>query len=112
MLSSGNQLFAPLETTEKMLFGVAAAGFSGLLLAVRVRIRIRRRPVRAAPRAQDRFLATGPAAVRNPRRRSPFRRLARQDAPYTCTSVGLRVSVPGLLRQPFILEELLNRSWG
>ena len=34
LLSSGNQLFAPLETTEKMLFGVAAAGFSGLLLAV------------------------------------------------------------------------------
>jgi len=33
-LSSGNQLFAPLETTEKMLFGVAAAGFSGLLLAI------------------------------------------------------------------------------
>ncbi|MDH3266684.1 MAG: cytochrome c biogenesis protein CcsA [Gammaproteobacteria bacterium] len=33
-LSSGNQLFAPLETTEKMLFGVAAAGFSVLLLAV------------------------------------------------------------------------------
>jgi ABC-type uncharacterized transport system permease subunit len=33
-LSSTNQLFAPLETTEKMLFGVAAAGFSGLLLAV------------------------------------------------------------------------------
>ncbi|MDH3613815.1 MAG: cytochrome c biogenesis protein CcsA [Gammaproteobacteria bacterium] len=33
-LSSANYLFAPLETTEKMLFGVAAAGFSGLLLAV------------------------------------------------------------------------------
>lgn len=34
MLSSGNQLFAPLETTEKMLFSVTAAGFSVLLLAV------------------------------------------------------------------------------
>jgi len=33
-ISTGNQLFAPLETTEKMLFGVAAAGFSVLLLAV------------------------------------------------------------------------------
>ena len=33
-LSAANHLFAPLETTEKMLFGVAAAGFSGLLLAV------------------------------------------------------------------------------
>ena len=33
-LSSANQLFAPLETTEKMLFGVAAAGFTGLLLSV------------------------------------------------------------------------------
>ena len=33
-LSSVNHLFAPLETTEKMLFGVAAAGFSSLLLAV------------------------------------------------------------------------------
>ena len=32
--TSGNQLFAPLETTEKMLFGVTAAGFAGLLLAV------------------------------------------------------------------------------
>ncbi|MDJ0905498.1 MAG: cytochrome c biogenesis protein CcsA [Woeseiaceae bacterium] len=34
VLSSGNQLFAPLETTEKMLFSVTAAGFSVLLLAV------------------------------------------------------------------------------
>jgi ABC-type uncharacterized transport system permease subunit len=34
LLSSGNQLFAPLETTEKLLFSVAAAGFSVLLLAV------------------------------------------------------------------------------
>ena len=33
-LSSGNQLFAPLETTEKMLFSVTAAGFSVLLLAI------------------------------------------------------------------------------
>jgi ABC-type uncharacterized transport system permease subunit len=33
-LSSGNQLFAPLETTEKMLFGITAAGFSVLSLAV------------------------------------------------------------------------------
>lgn len=33
-LSSGNQLFAPLETTEKLLFSVTAAGFSVLLLAV------------------------------------------------------------------------------
>ena len=32
--SSANHLFAPLETTEKMLFGVAAAGFTGLLLSV------------------------------------------------------------------------------
>lgn len=33
-LSAGNQLFAPLETTEKMLFSVTAAGFSVLALAV------------------------------------------------------------------------------
>jgi ABC-type uncharacterized transport system permease subunit len=33
-LSSINQLFAPLETTEKLLFGVAAAGFAGLTLAI------------------------------------------------------------------------------
>lgn len=33
-LSAGNQLFAPLETTERMLFGVTAAGFGALLLAV------------------------------------------------------------------------------
>ena len=33
-LSSGNHLFAPLETTEKMLFSVTAAGFSVLLLAI------------------------------------------------------------------------------
>ena len=32
--SSGNVLFAPLETTEKMLFGVTAVGFAALLLAV------------------------------------------------------------------------------
>jgi ABC-type uncharacterized transport system permease subunit len=33
-ISSGNLLFAPLETTEKMLFSVTAAGFSVLLLAI------------------------------------------------------------------------------
>ena len=33
-ISSTNLLFAPLETTEKMLFGITAAGFSVLLLAV------------------------------------------------------------------------------
>jgi len=33
-LSAANHLFAPLETTEKMLFGVAASGFVVLLLAV------------------------------------------------------------------------------
>ncbi len=33
-LSSMNMLFSPLETTEKMLFGIAAAGFLLLLLAV------------------------------------------------------------------------------
>lgn len=33
-LSSGNQLFAPLETTEKMLFTITTVGFSVLLLAV------------------------------------------------------------------------------
>jgi len=29
-----NQLFAPLETTEKLLIGIAAAGFAGLTLAI------------------------------------------------------------------------------
>ena len=33
-LSSANQLFAPLETTEKLLFGVTSAGFLFLLIAV------------------------------------------------------------------------------
>jgi ABC-type uncharacterized transport system permease subunit len=33
-LTAANHLFAPLETTEKLLFGVAAAGFTGLLLSV------------------------------------------------------------------------------
>lgn len=33
-LSPVNQLFAPLETTERMLFGVTAAGFAGLTLSV------------------------------------------------------------------------------
>ena len=33
-LSPINQLFAPLETTEKLLFGVAAAGFVGLTLTI------------------------------------------------------------------------------
>lgn len=33
-LSAYNQLFAPLETTEKLLFGIAAAGFAGLALAI------------------------------------------------------------------------------
>lgn len=33
-LSRINQLFAPLETTERLLYGVAALGFTGLLFAV------------------------------------------------------------------------------
>ncbi|MCG8369378.1 MAG: cytochrome c biogenesis protein CcsA [Proteobacteria bacterium] len=33
-LSSANRLFAPLETTEKLLFALAAAGFAGLTLAI------------------------------------------------------------------------------
>jgi ABC-type uncharacterized transport system permease subunit len=33
-ISSINRLFAPLETTEKLLFSVAAAGFAGLTLAI------------------------------------------------------------------------------
>lgn len=33
-LSPVNNLFAPLETTERLLFGITAAGFSALLLAV------------------------------------------------------------------------------
>lgn len=33
-LSAANHLFAPLETTEKMLFGITAGGFAVLLLAV------------------------------------------------------------------------------
>jgi ABC-type uncharacterized transport system permease subunit len=33
-LSAGNHLFAPLETTEKMLFGITATGSAVLLLAV------------------------------------------------------------------------------
>lgn len=34
MLSSANQLFAPLETTERLLFGITTAGFLVLLVAV------------------------------------------------------------------------------
>ena len=34
MLSSVNQLFAPLETTEKLLFGITTAGFLALVVAV------------------------------------------------------------------------------
>ena len=34
MLTSVNQLFAPLETTEKLLFNVTTAGFLVLLIAV------------------------------------------------------------------------------
>ncbi len=33
-LSSMNHLFAPLETTEKLLFGITAAGFTGLAVTV------------------------------------------------------------------------------
>jgi ABC-type uncharacterized transport system permease subunit len=33
-LSPVNSLFAPLETTEKLLFGITAAGFAGLALAI------------------------------------------------------------------------------
>lgn len=33
-LSTVNQLFAPLETTERLLYGIAGAGFVALLLAV------------------------------------------------------------------------------
>lgn len=34
MFSSVNQIFAPLETTEKLLFGITSAGFLFLLVAV------------------------------------------------------------------------------
>ena len=33
-ISTMNSLFAPLETTEKLLFGITAAGFAGLALAI------------------------------------------------------------------------------
>ena len=33
-ITAANQLFAPLETTEKLLIGVTAAGFAGLTLAI------------------------------------------------------------------------------
>lgn len=33
-LSTVSNLFAPLETTESLLFGITAAGFAGLLLAI------------------------------------------------------------------------------
>lgn len=33
-IAATNHLFAPLETTEKLLFGIASGGFLGLLLAV------------------------------------------------------------------------------
>lgn len=33
-LSSVNHLFAPLETTEKLLFGITSAGFAGLTLTI------------------------------------------------------------------------------
>lgn len=33
-ISATNNLFAPLETTEKLLFGITAAGFAGLALAI------------------------------------------------------------------------------
>ncbi len=33
-LSGGNRLFAPLETTEKLLFALAGVGFAGLTLAI------------------------------------------------------------------------------
>ena len=33
-ISTVSSLFAPLETTEKLLFGIAAAGFTGLALAI------------------------------------------------------------------------------
>ena len=33
-ISEVNQLFAPLETNERLLYGIAAAGFSALLVAV------------------------------------------------------------------------------
>ena len=33
-LSPANQLFAPLETTERLLYGIAAAGFAVLLIGV------------------------------------------------------------------------------
>lgn len=33
-ISAANSLFAPLETTEKLLFGITAVGFAGLALAI------------------------------------------------------------------------------
>lgn len=33
-LTASNHLFAPLETTERLLFGIAAGGFAGLTIAI------------------------------------------------------------------------------
>ena len=110
LLSSGNQLFAPLETTEKMLFSVTAAGFLVLLLAV-LRFRVRRRPVRAASCAQNCFLTARLAPVRHSRRRTRVRGLARQTRrlPVPWGFAFLCIAYFGAR---YVLEELLNRSWG
>ena len=109
-LSPVNQLFAPLETTEKLLFGVAAAGFAGLTLAI----------VSGSSFVNDLFeqhlahkfgLSLLAWVVFGILLAGRFFRAGAANAP-SASIWGDSRSLPGLFRQPLILEEIFHRSWG
>lgn len=110
-LTTGKQLFAPVETTEKLLFGVASAGFISLLLAVVSGIAfvedlfaqhlVHKTVLSLLALALFGVLLGGRVFAGWRGRRAVFLYLW-----------GFAVLCLAYFGSRFVLEELLNRSWG
>ncbi len=98
-ITAANQLFAPLETTEKLLIGVTGAGFAGLTLAIASGLSFVNNLLRATPGAQVRVVAAGLDHIRRAAWPAFFRGLARQ-ACRRALPVGICDTLPRLLWQP------------
>jgi ABC-type uncharacterized transport system permease subunit len=110
-LSTVNQLFAPLETTEKLLYGIAAAGFAALLLAILSGITFVD-DLFAQHLAHKTFLsllALVLFGVLLAGRQFAGWRGRRAVYLYLCGFVFLCLAYFG---SRYILEEILGRSWG
>ena len=100
-LTAANSLFAPLETTERLLFGIAAVGFAGPGTGDPVRTHIRRQPVRPASCSQDGLFNSRADSIRRPARRPFFLPVGEEPGPSNCTWVAsycfaLPILVPAL----------------